>query len=178
MDSVTAFTTTFKQPPTTTEEFAPAQYFEFSDAEKLSLPSFSKFDAGVEIAGDATDIGSGSPKHAVVTQLTYDTTILDSVSQRPGKSYVLGAGALQAMNGRVMPQPAGLARYAPPAGTPSRVTLAPDRWVIAGANDLVLRSDITSDGSKLGAQLALNRFLAANAGQRGQLQIVLREEAA
>jgi hypothetical protein len=91
---------------------------------------------------------------------------------------VLGAGALQAMNGRVMAQPAGLSRYAPPAGTPSRVTLAPDRWVIAGANDLVLRSDITSDGSKLGAQLALNRFLAANADQRGQLQVVLLEEAA
>jgi hypothetical protein len=178
MDGVTAFTTTFQQPPTTTEEFAPAQYFEFSDAEKLSLPSFNKFDAGVEIAGDATDIGSGSPKHAVVTQLTYDTTIFDSVSQKPGKTYVLGAGALQAMNGRVMAQPAGLSRYAPPAGTPSRVTLAPDRWVIAGANDLVLRSEITSDGSKLGAQLALNRFLAANADQRGQLQVVLLEEAA
>jgi hypothetical protein len=77
-----------------------------------------------------------------------------------------------------MAQPTGLGRYAPPAGTPSRVSLAPDRWVIAGVNDLALRADITSDGSKVGAHLALNRFLAANADQRGQLQVVMFEEAA
>jgi hypothetical protein len=153
---------------------------EFSDAEKLSLPSFSKFDAGVEIAGDAIDLGSGAaPKRAVVTSLSYDTTIFDSVGQRPGKEdYTLGLGTLLAMNGRAMAQPTGLGRYAPPAGTPSRVSLAPDRWVIAGTDDLVLRPDITSDGSKLGAQLALNRFLAANTDQHGQLQIVMFEEAA
>ena len=72
----------------------------------------------------------------------------------------------------------GLGRYAPPVGTPSRVILAPDRWVIAGANDLKLHPDIDTDGSKLGAQLALDRFLAANADQRGQLQVVMFEEAA
>jgi hypothetical protein len=191
MDGVTAFTTTFQPPPTATEEFAPAQYFEFSseefapaqyfefsDAEKLSLPSFSKFDAGVEIAGDAIDLGSSGRSRAVVKPFTYDTTIFDGVSQRPGEDYTLGAGALQAMNGRVMAQPTGLGRYALPAGTPSRVTLAPDRWVIAGVNDLALRPDIGSDGSKVGAQLALKRFLAANADQRGQLQVVMFEEAA
>ena len=36
----------------TREEFAPAQFFEMSDAEKLSRPSFSEFDAGVAIGGD------------------------------------------------------------------------------------------------------------------------------
>jgi hypothetical protein len=177
MDGVTAFTTTFQQPPTATEEFAPAQYFEFSDADKLSLPSFCRFDAGVEIAGDAIDIGSSERRRAVVTQFSYDTTIFDSVSKRPG-DYTLGAVALLAMNGRAMAPRVGLSRYAPLAGTPSRVSLAPDRWVIAGTNDLTLRPDISTDGSKLGAQLALKNFLAANADQRGRLQVVLFEEAA
>ena len=31
------------------EEFAPAQFLDLTDAEKLSLPSFSRFDAGVEL---------------------------------------------------------------------------------------------------------------------------------
>ena len=39
-------------PTPTREEFAPAQFFEMSDAEKLSRPSFSEFDAGVAIGGD------------------------------------------------------------------------------------------------------------------------------
>ena len=102
MDNVTAFTTTFQTPPTTPEVFAPAQYFEFSDAQKLSLPSFSRFDAGVEIGGDAVDIGSGTPSHAVVTPFTYDTTIYDTVKgPLPGLPYVLGIAAVLAMNGRV-----------------------------------------------------------------------------
>jgi hypothetical protein len=112
----------------------------------------------------------------VVTAFTYDTTIFDSVSKP--KDYQLGISALLAMNGRAMAQPTGLGRYAPPAGTPSRVRLAPDRWVIAGANDLALRPDVGSDGSKVGAQLALKRFLVANPDQRGQLQVVMFEEAA
>jgi hypothetical protein len=178
IDGVAAFTTSFEQPPSTTEEFAPAQYFEFSDAEKLSLPSFSRFDAGLEIAGEAIDIGSGARARAVVRLFKYDTTIFDTVGRRPGKDYALGLGAMVAMNRRATAQPTGLGRYAPPAGTPSRVAVAPDRWVIAGAGDLALRPDLPSDGSKVGAQLALNRFLAANPDQRGQLQVVLLEEAA
>jgi hypothetical protein len=113
-----------------------------------------------------------------VTPFKYDTTIFDTVIKRRENDYALAAQALLAMNGRTVAPPPGLGRYAPPAGTSSRVSLAPDRWVIAGTDDLALRPDIPSDGSKVGAQLALTRFLAANPDQRAQLQIVLLEEAA
>jgi hypothetical protein len=36
----------------TQEEFAPAQFFAMSDAEKLSRPSFSKYNAGISIGGE------------------------------------------------------------------------------------------------------------------------------
>ena len=62
-------------------------------------------------------------------------------------------------------------------GTPPRVTLAADQWVVAGTADLAHRADITSDGTKLGAHLALQRYLAANPGETGNLQIVLASEA-
>jgi hypothetical protein len=162
----------------TTEEFAPAQFFDFSDAEKLSLPSFSRFDAGVEIGAAAVDAGRSARTRAVITPLTYDTTIIDSPAvQRPGTRYIPGAATLLAMNGSVEGARPGLDRYGPAPGTPPRVTLPPDRWVVAGTADLGLRADIDSDGSKLGARLALERHLLANPGQAGQLQIVLAEEA-
>src|SRR5262249_38953250 len=75
MEGLVAFGSIIDQPATTTEEFAPAQFFEFSDAEKLSLPSFSRFAAGVEVGGEAVDLGSGTRSRAVITPLIYDTTI-------------------------------------------------------------------------------------------------------
>src|SRR5207248_2190132 len=149
-------------------------YFELSDAEKLSLPSFSRFVAGLEIGGDALEL----PSQIFTTNFQYDTTIFDSVPSPPAQPYVLALAAQLAMNGRAMASPRALRRYAPLPGTPSRVSLPPDRWVIAGTDDLTLHPEIDSDGSKLGAQLALARFLAANVTQRGQLQVVLAEEAA
>ena len=49
---------------------------------------------------------------------------------------------------------------------------------MAGTADLELRADVAADGSKLGAKLALDAYLAANPGAAGQLQVVLTEEAA
>ena len=179
MEGLAAFGSTIEQPTTTTEEFAPAQFFEFSDAEKLSLPSFGRFAAGVEIGGDAVDVGSGTRSRSVKTEVIYDTTIVDSPTvKRPGLPYALDAAMLLTMSTSATQRGRGLDRYAPPLGARSRMDLQPDRWVVAGADDLKLRGDIGSDGSKLGTQLALQRFLAENPDQRGNLQIVLTEEAA
>jgi hypothetical protein len=178
MEGLTAFATTFDTAAVVSEEFAPAQFFEFSDSEKLSLPSFSRFPAGLEFGGDAVDVGSGPRARADMTPLIYDTTIIDSTVRRPGLPYKLADALMMTMGRSTAGQGRGLGRYAPPAGERVRMDLAPDRWVIAGTSDLTLRGDITSDGSKLGAQIALRRFLAANPDQHGQLQIVLAEEAA
>jgi Family of unknown function (DUF6603) len=163
----------------TTEEFAPAQFFEFSDAEKLSLPSFSNFDAGVEIGHDAVDVGQSPRTRAMVTPLVYDTTIVDSLTvRRRGAEYVLGAATLLALDGSAGgPQP-GLDRYRPPPGVGPRVVLAPDRWVVAGSADLALEAAVGDDGTKLGAQLALSQYLSANPDKEGQLQVVLAGETA
>jgi hypothetical protein len=178
MEGLAVFNSSIEQPPTTTEEFAPAQFFEFSDAEKLSLPSFSRFSAGVEIGGEVVDIGSGTRSRTVITPLVYNTTIVDSPTvKRPGALYALDATVLLTMSVSGMTRGRGLDRYAPPVGARSRMDLEPDRWVIAGVDDLKLRDDITGDGSKLGAHLALQRFLADNPEQQGHLQVVLAGEA-
>jgi hypothetical protein len=163
----------------TTEEFAPAQFFELSDADKLSLPSFSSFDAGLEVAHDAVDLGQSPRTRAVVTPLVYDTTIVDSPTvRRPGKEYVLGISTVFALDAGAGGARPGLERYGPAPGAAPRVVLAPDRWVVAGSADLSLEADAGDDGTKLGARLALAQYLAANPDKVGQLQIVLAEEAA
>jgi hypothetical protein len=189
VDSLTAFgqsaasldTTTAASLDTTTEEFAPAQFLDLTDAEKLSLPSFSRFDAGVELGIGAVDLGHSGRSRAVLTPIVYDTTIIDSLPPLPTPPtpppYRLGLAAALALNGSVGRLAPGLGRYAPAPGTPPRVALAADQWVVASTTDLGHRADIASDGTKLGAHLALQQYLAANPGEAGGLQIVLASEA-
>ncbi len=91
--------------------------------------------------------------------------------------YRLGLAAALALNGSVGRLAPGLDRYAPAPGTPPRVALAADQWVVASTTDLGRRADIASDGTKLGAHLALQQYLAANPVEAGGLQIVLASEA-
>jgi hypothetical protein len=178
VDSLTAFGQPTAASGTTTEEFAAAQFLEMSDAEKLSLPSFSRFDAGVELGAGAVDLGHGSRTRAVLTPIGYDTTIIDSrVPHRPGGPYRPGLPAVLALNGSADRPAPGLGRYAPGPGTVPRVTLDADQWVVANTSDLGRRSDIPSDGTKLGAHLALQRYLSVNPGEAAGLQLVLTSEA-
>ena len=178
IDALSVLGAAVSRPVAATEEFAPAQFLDLSDADKLSLPSFSRFDAGVEVGGGSVDLGSGPRTRAVLTPLAYDTTIIDSPAVRqPETQYVLSGAALLAMNDSAQRAQPGARRYAPAPGTRPLVTLAPDRWVVAGTAALELVPGVESDGTKLGALLALRQYLAANPAQAGQLQVVLAAEA-
>lgn len=178
VDSLTAFGQPAAAAGTATEEFAAAQFLDFTDAEKLSLPSFSRFDAGVDVGASAVDLGTSGRNRAVLTRIGYDTIIIDTQqAPPPDSSYRPGLAAVLALNGSASRLAPGLGRYAPAPGTPPRVTLAADQWVVASTTDLGRRADIPSDGTKLGAHLALQRYLSANPGDAGGLQIVLASEA-
>jgi len=178
VDSLTAFGQPAAASGPATEEFAAAQFLDFTDAEKLSLPSFSRFDAGVELGASAVGLGQSGRTRAVLTPVVYDTTVIDTQqAPPPGGSYRPGLAAVLALNGSVDHPAPGLGRYAPAPGTPPRVTLPADQWVVASTTDLGRRADIPNDGTKLGAHLALQRYLSANPGDAGGLQIVLANEA-
>jgi hypothetical protein len=178
VDSLAAFGQPAAAAGTATEEFAAAQFLDFTDAEKLSLPSFSRFDAGVDIGASAVDLGQSARTRAVLTPIAYDTTIIDTQqAPPPDGAYRPGLAAVLALNGSLDRPAPGLGRYAPAPGTPPRVMLAADQWVVASTTDLGPRADIPSDGTKLGAHLALQRYLSANPGDAGGLQIVMANEA-
>jgi hypothetical protein len=178
LDSITAFGNATTPAGTTSEEFAPAQFLDLTDAEKLSLPSFSTFDAGVELAGDAIDLGQSSRTRAVITPISYITTTLDSRPGPPNRTYLPTVTAVLALNASASSPSPGLGHYKPVAGTPALVTMAADQWTIASTSDLTIRTDIPCGGSKLDAHLALSQYLAAHPEETDGLQVVLTHEAA
>jgi hypothetical protein len=150
-----------------TEEFALAQFEDLTDDQKLSLPAFTRFDAGVEIGGDGIDLGQSARPRAVPTTLAYDTTIIDSVApSRGGVRYVLSLDVQSALHARIA---------AAPAPAPA-IRLVDQQFVVAGTADLQARTDVAADGSKFGALSALHAFVTANPSARGTLQVVTAAE--
>jgi hypothetical protein len=166
-------------PTAANEEFALAQFEDLTDAEKLSMPSFTQLAGGVVIGDTAVDLGRGTRPRATMTPLSYETIIIDSQPAPPKKpGYVLPLANLLAMNCRATPAPRGISRYAPAPGSAPAVTLAAERYVIAGTDDTKVRPDIANDGTKRGALAALAAYRAKNPPDAANVQVLLEQEAA
>jgi len=160
------------------EQFARAQFESLSDSEKLSLPSFEKFDAA--ILSSTGQVTSGA---AVNYPLEYETEVIDenrvthqaAEDQGQGVSwdaaqYYLKGGAAQVAATRVM----GLQAYAP-LGEAKKVILAEEDYKVVRTADLALETNIKQNGNTLThaeASRLLRDYLAANPGSKGQLQVV------
>jgi hypothetical protein len=163
-----------------TDKFAPAQFEEMSDQDKLSRPSF---DDG--IAGFSVGAGQLSFGQQFGLDLQYaDIYIDDKHSPPPIKRIYTPLGAQQlawaTSNGaaRSPLRAAAMGKYAPPAAAAQLVTLMPEQFVVANTTDLTQRSDITGPVSKGEAYRALANHLAANPTEKGQLQVMPLHELA
>jgi len=156
-----------------TDFFAPAQFEEMTDAEKLSRPSFELMHAGIRFASEALTEGAG-----VGTTVTYETIIIDSPwESRLAGLYILPLAHQFAFMGRSASaqaplQTSGFQRFAPDPRAPVQVILAEERFVIASTLDLSVRQDIVLPGTKGATSQALKSYLAAHPAERGQLQVV------
>jgi hypothetical protein len=65
---------TAAQLQTVREDFAPAQFFDMTDDQKLTSPSFVPMDAGVQIAGAAATFDLG---RSVPSPLVFETKVID-----------------------------------------------------------------------------------------------------
>jgi len=158
---------------TITGEFAPGQFEQLSDADKLSLPSFEPMTAGFAAGDNLVAFGKQYD-----VDIEYETLIVDSVTAtRTGVRYPLPLASAVGMvrTGAAARGPlftTGIHASNPPAGTVPLVTLSSEQYVIAGVDDLSVRADIAAPATKSAAWAALARHLAANPGDRGTLQIV------
>ena len=159
------------------DSFAPGQFVDLSESEKLSRPSFEKMDAGVAIASDALKMGK-----AIQANVVYETIIIDSPFDGPPPLYFLNGVNLLSMNDRGAValgafNTTGARKFAPDPRSPAFVGLADDAFVIVGADDLSRRLDITDSSSTKGAaHNALNDYLTAHPQERDQWQVIPRHE--
>jgi hypothetical protein len=151
----------------TREEFAPAQFFAMSDAEKLSRPSFAQYDAGVAIGGDAP-VSDFMRRREVAYEVVYlpEHHPVRPKFGMPGElSQFLAAGAA------ISQSPLSRAKTAP-SPLNERVSLAADRYVVVSAEDLTPHAPHLVFDSATAADLALRRLLAENPDLTGTIQVM------
>ncbi len=163
------------------DDFAPAQFFDLTDVEKLSGPSFERYDSGITLIAPAAK--TGLP--ALVKPIAYETFYVDDAGgelrEDSGQPQTLpftnmtGLFSIGAA-GRAEIWKAGNRRYNAP-GKP--VTVAPQRFTIADTTTLKSAGIAPVTGvAYTAARALLNTAVAAQPSSRDQLQIVALHEMA
>jgi hypothetical protein len=163
------------------DDFAPAQFFELSDEEKLARPSFERHDAGVRLG--AVPVASGSSVHK---DIAYETFYIDELggAQRtdpPAGLWLIDLQAIREVGSAARAASTRTAnrRYQMPSnqalGSPIRIQ--EPAFVVVDADTLApvgpAAGTVYSE-----AQALLNGELARDPGRRGALQIVATHEMA
>jgi len=154
--------------------FATGQFLTLSDADKVSAPSFEKYDAGVAIGSPDIVAGTDSARTIVYEERYIDD--YDSFS-RLARLYAMPSAVQRAMTraGAGFASPlknSGLFKYDAGA-VGAAVKTADPSYVITSTDDLSVRDDIvaTSGSTYFGARAALHSYLAMHPGEAGGLQI-------
>lgn len=158
--------------------FAAAQFEELSEDERLSRDSFERMDAGLTVAGQSVLSGPSLGR-----ELAYETLTFDSRGGRKtlGDYHLPLTEQLAALASSASSESplrgGGSRRFSPPPGLTPQLTLDDERFAVTSNEDLVLRSDILSAGTRVEAEQALARYLEAHPRERDQLQVVPLHEA-
>lgn len=165
--------------PPIRDYFAAGQFLTLSDADKISSPSFEKYDAGVTIG--SSDVKSGADSPRVVSYKTSYIPDPNNVSVPAGR-YVMPADIHLALTrqgaGHASPlKNTGLFKYS--TGTQgSAVKIQEPSFVITSVEDLSVRSDIASAGGAtfFQARAALDSYLTLHPEEADNLQIISAHE--
>ncbi|HUK91679.1 MAG TPA: DUF6603 domain-containing protein, partial [Blastocatellia bacterium] len=155
--------------------FAAGQFQTLSDADKLSLPSFEDYDAGVSIGVPTIVTGFDSPRTAVYEEIQIDPSSRFSNFKRfYAMSATLHSALVQQGAGYMSAaKNSGLAKYRQ-APEPTPITTANPVFVITGVDDMSIRSDIASASGTtyFAARATLATHLELHPEDAGNLQIV------
>jgi hypothetical protein len=157
-----------------TEQFAPAQFLDMSDAQKLSSQSFAHYEAGVEVRGGDRPRTDFVRQLDVVYEVIYlparITGILFRLTSRLLDALILGSATAKS--------PLSAARRAPTGlGTPP-VVLAPEAFAVVTTRDLTLHGEGLVFGSQAEAEAAMRGAVARDATLAGAVQVVPAYEVA
>lgn len=157
------------------DKFAPAQFEQMSDQDKLSRPSFEDRDAGFSIGDELVTFGQGFG-----LDIAYEDVYVDDEAPPPPPTPVKFVPGLDL---QIMWAQAGgaaqsglrtvaMGKYAPAATVRPLVTLAEETFMVATTGDLTARADISTPTTKGEAYQALAAYLRNNPAEDGDLQVV------
>jgi hypothetical protein len=155
--------------------FAPGQFLTLSDADKVSHPSFERYDAGIKIGSTEIVSGADSPR-----TVFYEERYIDEPTSfsRFARRYAMAADVHLALSaqGAGFESPlknTGLFKYG--TGTAgAKISTQDAAYVVAHVEDLSVRSDIVSSsgGTYYHARAALDTYLALHPEESSNLQIL------
>ncbi len=155
--------------------FAAGQFLTLSDADKVSRPSFERYDAGINIGSSEITSGADSPR-----TVFYEERYIDEPTgfSRFARRYAMAADVHLALSaqGAGFESPlknTGLFKYG--TGTSgAKISTQDAAYVVAHVEDLSVRSDIVSSsgGTYYHARAALDTYLALHPEESSNLQIL------
>lgn len=156
------------------ESFAPAQFFDLTDEEKLASPSFRNFDSGVRI-GEPERLHTG---YAGMRKVEYELKYIDS--QRDQRLVVALdlfvvdelAFSSWSLQGAIAKSDLSFARNRKSSLAPEEVALAQEPFAIVNTGDLKLFDETSMMGSERAALARINALIANDPALRGRLQVV------
>ena len=158
--------------------FAPAQFIEMTDSQKLVRKSFEKMKAGVKVAGseDYTTSYFGN------FQLEYETVVYDTTDNpQTGPILVENQQAYQHFSANNAVSNSGPGKKQTNDAQLPKVSLSQETYAIANLNDLTIHNHLGSDqtfGSEAEAQLALQDLFINNPALINTVEVVAAYELA
>lgn len=159
---------------TTQESFAPAQFFDLTDEEKLASPSFKNFDGGVRM-GEPERLLTG---YAGLRKVEYELKYIDSQREQrlvlAQDVFVVDQLAFNSwsLQGAVAKSELSFARNRKSSLAPAEVGVLQEPFAIVNTGDLKLFDEGSLLGSERAAFARINSLIANDPALRGKLQVV------
>jgi hypothetical protein len=171
--TVTGVTTTRRKP--LFDDFAPAQFFDLSDDDKLSRPAFERLDAGTRV--QTAGFARGGARDGA---MAYETVVVDDRATKPAvdHTYSIADGTLHALAEH---GPAGTSVLTTPprfVAEPAGISTTGAGYVVAGRDDLAPAAFAREPTSYSVAADALATRLSDHPEDEGAYHIVGSHEAA
>jgi hypothetical protein len=161
------------------EPFAPAQFKDFDDADKLAQPAYAPLDSGVELSAAGAAYASAT---AITRIVRYDLTIVDTKLRRLKQRFFVYPGALFAhfLAGASVTRSVFSAFHeAQMHPFEAAVSVAPETFAVAlRSNNTVFRADAGTFTSQAAAADYVARAVAEDPNLEGTLHVLPQFEVA
>ncbi len=158
----------------TEEFFAPAQFFEKTDSEKLSSESFKKFDGGIRIISSEKLIADYYARRDVEYKLFYIDSQRDQLLALWPDFLAPDAVAFNswAVNGAISNSDLSFSKNRKSALAPDEVTVGQENFAVVNNSDLTLLDNDSLVRSEVGALNKMQDLIQENPALEGNIQVV------